>query len=126
MLSSLRHHQLYLLNATALLVHQMDAAYWHEWRLFRLPGGIALYLALNVPIAAAVLAGYGAVAAGRPSAARWGWVLVAAGAFAVAFHGAWLVFGDAAFRTPASLALLVATAVLSVLQGVVLLRGRRG
>jgi 4-amino-4-deoxy-L-arabinose transferase-like glycosyltransferase len=117
--------RLYLANATVLLVHQMDAAYWHEWRLFRMPGGLAVYLVLNLPIALVVLAGYGAVAARRPSATAYSWVLAAAGSFAAAFHAAYLLGGDPAFRAPVSLALLVDTALLSLAQAVLLVRQRR-
>jgi uncharacterized protein DUF6713 len=35
---------LFLLNSTVLLTHQIDAAYWHEWNLFLLPGGNQLNL----------------------------------------------------------------------------------
>jgi hypothetical protein len=117
--------RLYLANAAVLLVHQMDAAYWHEWRLFRMPGGLALYLVVNVPIALIVLAGYGAVAARRPSARAYSWALAGAGAFAAAFHAAYLASGDPAFREPVSLALLVDTALLSLAQAVLLVRSRR-
>ncbi|WP_353267419.1 DUF6713 family protein [Gemmatimonas sp.] len=117
--------RVYLANAAVLLVHQMDAAYWHEWRLFHMPGGLALYLVLNVPIALVVLAGYGAVAARRSSAIGYSWLLVAAGLFATAFHVAYLLRGDPAFRAPVSLALLADTALLSVAQAVFLLRIRR-
>lgn len=97
------HERLYLANAAVLLVHQMDAAYQHEWTLFGMPGGLALYLALNVPIALAVLAGYGAVAANRPAAVPLSALLVLSGLFAGAFHAFHLARGDPAFRAPASL-----------------------
>jgi hypothetical protein len=119
------HERLYLANAAVLLVHQMDAAYWHEWALFGMPGGLALYLALNVPIALVVLAGYGAVAARRRSAVPFSWCLAAAGLFAAGFHAFHLWRGHPAFRAPVSLALLAGTALLSVVQAVVLLRRRR-
>jgi hypothetical protein len=51
------HRHLYLANATVLLSHQVDAAYWREWTLFHLPGGIQLFVLLNVPIVVAVLVG---------------------------------------------------------------------
>lgn len=38
---------LFLLNSTVLFTHQIDAAYWHEWNLFHLPGGNQLNLILN-------------------------------------------------------------------------------
>jgi hypothetical protein len=36
----------YLTNATLLCVHEIDSAYWHEWSLFGIPGGIQLFLTL--------------------------------------------------------------------------------
>jgi hypothetical protein len=118
--------RLYLANASVLLVHQMDAAYWNEWTLFALPGGLALYLVLNVPIALALLLGYGAVAARRPSAVGYSWLLVASGLFAAGFHAVHLWRGDPAFRAPVSLALLADTLLLSVLQAGLLVRLHRG
>lgn len=120
-----RHERLYLANAAVLLVHQMDAAYWHEWTLFGMPGGLGLYLVLNLPIALAVLAGYGAVLARRPAAGPFSAFLVVSGLFAGAFHAAHLVRGDAAFRAPVSLLLLAATVMLSLAQGACLLALRR-
>lgn len=119
------HERLYLANAAVLLVHQMDAAYWHEWTLFGMPGGLGLYLALNVPIALLVLAGYGALTARRPAAFPLSWCVAASGLFAAGFHAYHLWRGDAAFRAPISLALLVDTALLSAAQAVLLLRARR-
>jgi hypothetical protein len=117
--------RLYLINAAVLLVHQMDAAYWHEWELFRMPGGLALYLALNLPIALAMLAGYGAVTAGRASAVAYAWVVAGSGLFAAVFHAWHLAAGDPSFRAPASLALLADTALLSLAQTALLVRHHR-
>ena len=108
--------RLYLANATVLLAHQVDAAYWHEWELFGLPGGIQLFVALNLPIVLVVLLGVRAHAAGRRSAAGYSWALAGAGGFAAVFHAAHLLRGDDAFALPISLALLAATAVLSAAQ----------
>lgn len=104
-----------LATSTLLLVHQMDAAWWEEWRLFGLPGGLALYLALNVPIAATLLAAQAALARGGQVARRWvprG--LAACGAFAVVFHGVHLTAGDPAFRSAVSVALLACIGMLAL------------
>lgn len=61
---------LFLLNATVLVVHQIDAAFWHEWELFHLPGGNQVNLLLNLPIIALVLFAQGQVAARTSSALR--------------------------------------------------------
>ena len=32
--------RLYLANTALLIAHEIDSAYWKEWELFHLPGGI--------------------------------------------------------------------------------------
>jgi hypothetical protein len=92
------HPRLFLLNATVLLAHQVDAAYWQEWELFGIPGGIQVFVLLNLPIIAVVLHGVRAIALDRPSGVRLSWLLVASGLFAAVFHAAHLLRGDDAFR----------------------------
>jgi len=112
-----RHERLYLANATVLLAHQVDAAYWHEWAMFGLPGGIQLFVVLNLPIILIILLGVRALASGQRSAHVFSRLLAGAGGFAVVFHALHLFRGDPAFTLPVSLALLAATAVLSAVQG---------
>ena len=107
---------LFFANAIVLLAHQIDAAFWHEWVLFGLPGGIQFFLLLNLPIIALVIYGQRSLALGRPSGKAVSWALAASGLFAAVFHGFHLLRGDEAFRLPLSLTLLVATFVLSVAQ----------
>lgn len=114
------HRRVYLANATVLLAHQIDAAYWQEWTLFALPGGVQVFVLLNVPIVLAVLLGLERLqsATGR----RLSCALGASGVFAAVFHSAHLVAGDEGFRTPVSLVLLAVTAVLSPVQLLLLAR----
>ncbi|NBU29828.1 MAG: hypothetical protein EBS42_16920, partial [Caulobacteraceae bacterium] len=77
----------YFANAVVLLAHQIDAAFWKEWTLFGLPGGIQLFLVLNLPIIALVLLGQRSLALGQASGRVISWMLVAAGLFAAGFHG---------------------------------------
>lgn len=119
------HEALYLANATVLLTHQVDAAYWHEWELFGMPGGVELFLLLNLPIVLLVLLGARAVALGRASGAVLSWVLVASGFVAVGLHAVFLSRGHEAFGTPVSLGLLAATLVLSTAQAVAAVRCSR-
>lgn len=119
------HEWIYLLNGTVLLVHQIDGAYWHEWNLFAMPGGIQLYLALNLPIVLLVLFGMRVLGTGSRSGAIMSVLLIAAGAFAVVFHTTHFMSGDQRFTLPTSIALLVATALLTLAQAFVLLRLQR-
>jgi hypothetical protein len=114
------HDRLYLTNATVLLTHQMDAAYWHEWELFGLPGGLQLYLLMNLPIVWVVLSGARAQAQEGRSGLAHSWLLVGAGLFAVGFHGVHLLRGSEAFLLPVSLGLLAATLLLSTAQAATL------
>jgi hypothetical protein len=38
---------IYLVNATLLIVHEIDSAYWKEWELFKLPGGAGGFVILH-------------------------------------------------------------------------------
>ncbi len=38
---------IYLANAVLLINHEIDSAYWKEWDLFKLPGGITGFLIIH-------------------------------------------------------------------------------
>jgi hypothetical protein len=118
-------HRLYLLNSAVLITHEIDSAYWHEWELFGIPGGIQVFVVLNLVLVGVVLYGYGALVLGRASGFALSWVVAAGGAVAAAIHGYFLVRGSEAFRLPVSLALLAATLLLSLAQAAVLLSSAR-
>jgi len=113
---SQRMQAVFLMNAAVLVTHQIDAAYWHEWELFRLPGGNQLNLLLNLPIIALVLFAQGQVRANSSLALRCYQLMVFLGFLTVAIHSAFFAFGDQAFRQPMSIALLAATCCLSIVQ----------
>lgn len=119
----------YLLNAAVLITHEIDSAYWHEWTLFGLPGGIQVFLGLNLALALAlvlvILYGLQALVRGSFSGLVLSWALVAGGLFAAIVHLYFLLQGDAAFRLPVSLALLVATFVFSLVQAATLFGARK-
>lgn len=117
-----RMQAVFLMNAAVLVTHQIDAAYWHEWELFRLPGGNQLNLLLNLPIIALVLFAQGHVRANSSLALRCYQLMILLGFLAVAIHSAFFAFGAEAFMQPVSIALLAATAILSIGQ-LLLLRG---
>jgi len=116
---------LYLLNAAVLITHEIDSSYWREWELFGIPGGIQVFLVLNLLLVIVVLYGFQALAMGRSSWIIFSWLLVTGGLFAVVIHTYFLLKGSEAFRLPASLVLLLATLVLSLAQALALLRARR-
>ena len=96
-----------------------------EWELFGIPGGIQVFLWLNLALVIVVLYGLKALALGYRSGIVCSWVLVAGGAFAAVIHTYFLLQGSEAFRLPSSLVLLGAILVLSVAQAAALLQRDR-
>ncbi len=48
---------LYLANAVVIINHEIESAYWREWELFRLPGGITGFLIIHFPVLFVMLYG---------------------------------------------------------------------
>lgn len=109
--------QLYfLLNATILITHQIDSAYWHEWELFHIPGGNQVNLLLNLPIIALVLYAQAQVAVGTRKSVAYYKLIATLGFLTAMIHSGFFLSGSEAFIQPMSIALLVATLVFSTLQ----------
>ena len=106
----------FLLNSTVLLTHQIDAAYWHEWNLFHLPGGNQLNLILNLPIIALVLLAFLQVATHSIHQRLCHQFLADLGLLTVAIHSGFFLAGHPEFQQPMSLLLLAATLILSLTQ----------
>lgn len=113
-----RDQLFYLLNMALLFAHEIDSAYWQEWELFGLPGGIQLFVILNLVLMLFFLVGYGYLLQGRRRGYFYALLLAAAGLFAFTMHTAFLLAGDPAFRLTVSIVLLVLACVLSILQAV--------
>jgi hypothetical protein len=113
MTPSFGRQALFSVNATLLLTHQIDAAYWQEWSLFHLPGGNQLNLILNLPIVAGVLYAQARVAQGGPETPMFTRGIGFLGFLTVAIHSGFFLAGHHAFVQPMSLALLVGTFAVS-------------
>jgi hypothetical protein len=107
---------LYVANLALLTTHQADAAYWHEWDVFGVPGGISFFLAFNLGAVALVAAGLVRVAQGAGSARRSAVICAGVGLFTVALHAVFLWLDRTAFWTPSSLGVLLGVLVLSIAQ----------
>lgn len=111
-----------MLNAVVLITHQIDAAYWKEWELFRIPGGNQVNLALNLPIIGLVLYALREVSREIRFALRAQWLIVFLGFLTVALHTMFFAMGHDQFLQPMSIALLIGTGVLSSAQAMLLRR----
>lgn len=123
MTNTSRLHWLFLANATVLITHQIDAAFWHEWELFMIPGGNQMNLLLNIPIIALVLYAHSRVVANIHTGLFFYKLLAALGFVTCVIHSFFFLIGCESFGQPMSVALLLATFVLSAWQ-LFALRGR--
>lgn len=59
----------FIINATLLILHEIESAYWKEWEILKLPGGITGFLLLHIPIL--LLMFYGLIEVVKQSAAGY-------------------------------------------------------
>ena len=113
-----------LFNLALVLTHQVDAAYWHEWEMFGLPGGIQLFSALNVLIFMLVLALFVSLIQRRSSGFKSSLIIVAISGSVLPIHAGFVLAGFMQFHLPFSAFLIVATFVVSMTQAALTFRAR--
>ncbi len=118
-------HHLYELNLALLITHEIDSAFWHEWELFRMPGGIRLFLVLNFVLVLAFVLGLRPVLLEQRRTAAFSLALGGAGVLTFLLHAAFLAAGYEQFRSAVSLLLLCAILIVSSVQIAVAIRGTR-
>ena len=107
---------LYLMNAVLLINHEIDSAYWKEWDLFKLPGGIAGFLLLHFPLLFFILYGLILVSRHSPWGLIFSLVLCFGGLLAFSIHTYFLKKGRMEFNQPISKYILKAILFVSVVQ----------
>ena len=107
---------IYFVNLVFLINHELDSAYWKEWDLFRLPGGITGFLALHFPLFSFFLYGLLMIYEGARSGLIISMLLSLSGVFAFAIHIYFLRKGRDEFNTPASKFILASILILSIAQ----------
>ncbi|KAF0108738.1 MAG: hypothetical protein FD146_624 [Anaerolineaceae bacterium] len=107
---------LYIVNLTLLILHEMDSAYWKEWNLFRLPGGVGGFLLIHLPLWILALWGAAQVWEGSLAGLILSLVVAVAGLAAFLIHAYFLRKGRPEFNTPVSKGILWALLALSVPQ----------
>lgn len=107
---------IYFINLIFVINHEMDSAYWHEWKLFKIPGDITFFLIIHFPLWFVALYGllevYQQTFTGLIISLFMGIVGVAA----FFIHGYFLKKGHEEFKTPISLFILISAFVLSLVQ----------
>ncbi len=106
----------YVANLTLIITHEIDSAYWEEWGLLRLPGGIGGFLAMHLAAVPVLLWGLLLVAEGSFAGVVASLALAGVGLLAFSIHAWFLSRGRREFRHPMSIGVLIATLVVSLAQ----------
>lgn len=112
---------IYLINATLLITHEIDSAYWEEWKLFGIPGGITTFLLLHLPILFFVLYGLILIYENTFAGLIFSFILAISGIFAFSIHTYFMRRGHDEFKTTISRLILFSTLIFSILQLVITL-----
>jgi len=107
---------LYMMNAILLIIHEIDSAFWKEWELFKLPGGIGGFLIMHFPLLFLILYGLVLVAEQSFLGLIVSLVLSAGGIFAFCIHTAFIRSGRHEFNTPISRFILTLMLGVSTIQ----------
>ena len=107
---------LYLINAILLIDHEIDSAYWQEWNLFSLPGGIKFFLIIHIPLLFFVLYGLVLVREQQYIGLIFSLLLAISGLFAFVIHTYFIKKGHPEFKTIISQLILISVSIVSVIQ----------
>jgi len=112
---------LYVINSVLLIDHEIDSAYWKEWELFRLRGGITGFLLLHIPLLFVILLGLVLITRHSWWGSVFSLLVCLGGLFAFAAHSYFLRKGRPQFNNWVSKCILVAILLVSIIQAVVTL-----
>jgi len=107
---------LYMVNAVLLICHEIDSAYWKEWELFKIPGGITTFLILHFPILFLILYGLILVFTRTFGGLVISLILGGGGLFALLIHTYFIKQGHEEFRKSISLFILISMGIVSIFQ----------
>lgn len=109
---------IYLINSVILINHEIDSAYWQEWKLINPDdkNGINGFLILHIPMLFAILIGLVLVYDHKIAGYIISLFLSAGGLFAFVFHYYHLHKGKQEFNTLISKGMIISTLIISIFQ----------
>ncbi len=115
---------IYLFNSVILINHEIDSAYWQEWKLIKPndENGINGFLIMHFPIIFTILLGLILVYDRTFAGLIISLILSAGGIFAFIFHFYHLQKGRPEFNTLISKGMIILTFVISLFQVVLTIR----
>lgn len=112
--------KIYLINLALLITHEIDSAFWHEWELFHLPGGIQLFLLVNLALIFLFLIGAESVIRREKRGKTFSYLLAICGILAFLIHLSFILKGNTEFLLPVSILILLSIFFTSIAQLIIL------
>jgi hypothetical protein len=112
------------LNLSLVMAHQADAAYWREWEMFGLPGGIQFFTVFNLAAFMLLLWCFAALVSRRRTGLRASFLIAGLSGVVLPIHTGFALAGFEQFHLPVSIAVIVGTFVVSVWQAILTWRAR--
>jgi len=114
----------YLINSTILINHEIDSAYWQEWKLIDLNDktGVNGFLIIHFPMIFTVLLGLVFVYEDKFAGMIISLILSACGLFAFFFHFYHIHKGRPEFTTLISKGMIISTFIISIIQIILTLK----
>ena len=106
------------LNLSLVMAHQADAAYWKEWEMFGLPGGIQLFTLFNLAAFFLLLWLFSAVISRQRTGLRGSFLIAGLSGVILPIHAGFAFAGFTEFHLPVSIAVLIGTFVVSIWQAI--------
>ena len=107
---------LYIIVFTLLIVHEIDSAFWKEWELFHLPGGIQLFDVIHIVLLPIFIIGYGVLVSNTDKGIKFSLLLGALGMVAFVIHSIFMSIGFYQFKIPVSILIIALLGLTSVYQ----------
>ena len=107
---------LYFSNAIFLIIHEIESAYWKEWELFKMKGGVTFFLILHFPILAAIFYGLLELHYSSLIGLIFSIVICLGGIFAFSIHTYFIRKGHDEFKLPISKTILISLLAISITQ----------
>lgn len=103
----MKTEKLYMITFTLLIAHQIDAAFWKEWEMFFLPGGIQFFDLFNLGIIPILLLGLRSVILLEKKGYMYSILTSFLGIITFIIHLGFFLFGFEQFKLPLSVAIIV-------------------
>ena len=116
---------LYVVVFTLLIVHEIDSAFWNEWEMFNLPGGIQLFNIIHIIVLPVFIIGYGLLIKNNKKGLIFSFLLGCLGILAFIIHSVFISIGYNQFKTPVSIAIIVLLGITSVYMLVIVYQTRK-